>query len=315
MRFVIVRRKLSILSKQKGSRSPIQRIRKWRQNLNRPSTANAPTFAEGHRRIKRRCVRHVKQLVSTVAKSVTLTHFINLFTTGGSHDSDNYVLIGSTDPKQYLLITLYYKIVSFLFRHNYYYFNWLRLYWGQNKLIVLVLDVVCRSTTSVDAIGKHSKPDVVFLEEVTKNDDPWASTVVIEAMGTQCRTEVCFKLDTGADVGAIHATEKRLAEIRATQLEDDVCDRLCATVWRVGPATHPCHRCWGRTGKCRAIWRSRSGYSSGGQTRNPDMHATGNAGLVAWMPMLSGVVPSLLSGGPDSVGNWRSWCAGARHAP
>ena len=44
-------------------------------------------------------------------------------------------------------------------------------------------------------------------------------------------------------VGALPATEKRLAEIRARQLEDDMCRRLCATVQRVGPATHPCHRC------------------------------------------------------------------------
>ena len=36
-------------------------------------------------------------------------------------------------------------------------------------------------------------------------------------------------------VGALPATEKRLAEIRARQLEDD---RLCATVQRVGQATH-----------------------------------------------------------------------------
>ena len=58
---------------------------------------------------------------------------------------------------------------------------------------------VCRSTKSV-AISKHPDPEVAFLGEVTNNDDPWTSTVAMEAMGTQCRTDICFKLDTGADV-------------------------------------------------------------------------------------------------------------------
>ena len=61
---------LSILSRQKGSRSPIQRKQRWRRNLNRP-TENA-TFVESHRRMKRRCVRLGKQRASTVANSVIL---------------------------------------------------------------------------------------------------------------------------------------------------------------------------------------------------------------------------------------------------
>ena len=47
---------------------------------------------------------------------------------------------------------------------------------------------------------KNPDPDVAFPGEVTQNDDPWISTVAMEAMGTQCRAEVCFKLDTGAGV-------------------------------------------------------------------------------------------------------------------
>ena len=45
-----------------------QRNRRLRQNRNRPTAIE--TFAEGHRHIKRRCVRHEKQRASTVAKSV-----------------------------------------------------------------------------------------------------------------------------------------------------------------------------------------------------------------------------------------------------
>ena len=45
----------------------------------------------------------------------------------------------------------------------------------------------------------------------TKNDDPWTYTVVMEAMGTQCWEEVCFKLDTGADVTVISQSDYRRA--------------------------------------------------------------------------------------------------------
>ena len=44
-------------------------------------------------------------------------------------------------------------------------------------------------------------------------------------------------------VGALHATEKRLAEIRARHLEDVVCGQVMRYCQRVGQATHPCHRC------------------------------------------------------------------------
>ena len=57
---------------------------------------------------------------------------------------------------------------------------------------------VCRSTKFVDAISKHPDPEVAFLREVIKNDDPCTSTVAMEAMRTQSRAEICFKLDTGA---------------------------------------------------------------------------------------------------------------------
>ena len=70
---------------------------------------------------------------------------------------------------------------------------------------------MCRSTKSVDAISKHPDPEVAFLREVTKNDDPWTSTVAMEAMGTQCRAEICFKLDTGADVTVISQSDYRRA--------------------------------------------------------------------------------------------------------
>ena len=71
--------------------------------------------------------------------------------------------------------------------------------------------VVCRSTKSVDAISKHPDPEVAFLGEVTKNEDPWTSTVTMEAMGTQCRAEICLKLDTGADVTVIYQSDYRRA--------------------------------------------------------------------------------------------------------
>ena len=58
---------------------------------------------------------------------------------------------------------------------------------------------------------KHPDPEVAFLGEVTKNDDPWTSTVVMEAMGTQCRADICFKLDTGADVTVISQSDYRRA--------------------------------------------------------------------------------------------------------
>ena len=48
-------------------RSHIKRNRRWRKN--KTFKCN---FCEGHRRIKMRCVPHVKQLISTVKKSVIL---------------------------------------------------------------------------------------------------------------------------------------------------------------------------------------------------------------------------------------------------
>ena len=68
-------------------------------------------------------------------------------------------------------------------------------------------EVACRSTKSVDAISKHTDPEVAFLGEVTKNGDPWTSTVAMEAMGTQCRAEVCLRLDTVADVTVISQSD------------------------------------------------------------------------------------------------------------
>ena len=67
--------------------------------------------------------------------------------------------------------------------------------------------VVCRSPKSVDAISKHPDLEVAFLGEVTKNDDPWTSTVAMEATGTHCRAEFCFKLDTEADVTVISQSD------------------------------------------------------------------------------------------------------------
>ena len=58
---------------------------------------------------------------------------------------------------------------------------------------------------------KKTDPEVTILEEVTKNDYPWTSTVALESMGTQCRVEVCFKLDTGADVTVISQNDYRRA--------------------------------------------------------------------------------------------------------
>ena len=65
---------------------------------------------------------------------------------------------------------------------------------------------MCRSTKSVDAIFKHPDPEVAFLGQVTKNGDPWTSTVAMEAMGTlglyirayypqPCRNTLFTKLD------------------------------------------------------------------------------------------------------------------------
>ena len=64
---------------------------------------------------------------------------------------------------------------------------------------------------SVDAISKHPDLEVAFIGEVTTNDDPWTSTVAMEAMGTQCRADICFKLDTGADVTVISQSDYRRA--------------------------------------------------------------------------------------------------------
>ena len=50
---------------------------------------------------------------------------------------------------------------------------------------------------------------MAFLGEVTKDDDPWTSTIAMEAMGTQCLAEVCFKFDTGADVTVISQSDNR----------------------------------------------------------------------------------------------------------
>ena len=45
---------------------------------------------------------------------------------------------------------------------------------------------------------------------MTKNDDQWTSTVAMEAArGTQCRAEVCFKLDTGVEVTVISQSDYR----------------------------------------------------------------------------------------------------------
>ena len=84
-------------------------------------------------------------------------------------------------------------------------------------------------------------------------------------------------------------------------------DRLCTTVRKVGPVTHPCRRCWGRIGRCRTNCR-------GGQARNLDMHAAECwTSCMEAIRVLSGVVPelSLLPGDPDWV--WRCWCAAALH--
>ena len=70
---------------------------------------------------------------------------------------------------------------------------------------------VCKSTKSIEAISKHPDPEVASLGEVTKNDDPWTSTVAMEAMGIQCRAEVFFKLSTGADVTLISQSDYRRA--------------------------------------------------------------------------------------------------------
>ena len=74
---------------------------------------------------------------------------------------------------------------------------------------VIFVSCVDRRSPSVGAISKHPDPGVAFLGEVTKNDDPWTSTVAMEPMGTQCRAEVCFKLDTGADVTVISQSDYR----------------------------------------------------------------------------------------------------------
>ena len=45
--------------------------------------------------------------------------------------------------------------------------------------------VVCRSTKSAEALSKNkTDPEVAFLGEVTKNDDPWTTTVAMKAIGT-----------------------------------------------------------------------------------------------------------------------------------
>ena len=83
-------------------------------------------------------------------------------------------------------------------------------------------------------------------------------------------------------VGWLHATEKRLADIRARQLEDDVCRQVmpyCAEGW----ASH-----LSLPSVLRPYWQVHDELTTQnvllhkwGQARNPDMHAAGNAGQAA----------------------------------
>ena len=74
-------------------------------------------------------------------------------------------------------------------------------------------------------------------------------------------------------VGGLPATEKRLAETRARQLEDDVCRqvmRYCAEGWPSHPSLPTV---------LRPYWQVQNDLTiQNGQARNPNMHAAGNAG-------------------------------------
>ena len=114
-------------------------------------------------------------------------------------------------------------------------------------------------------------------------------------------------------VGALPATEKRLTEIRARQLENDVCRhvmRYCAEGWPSHP-TFP--------SILRPYWQVQydliiqNGLLLKGvrlviptcmRLAMLDKLHEGHQVVVRFVPWLS-----LPSGGPDSVGNWRSWCA------
>ena len=83
--------------------------------------------------------------------------------------------------------------------------------------------------------------------------------------------------------GALPATEKRLAEIRALQLEDDVCRQIMRYVLCGGLAQPPILAIG-----VEAVLASAERFDypqratpQGGQARNPDMHAAGNAGQAA----------------------------------
>ena len=51
-----------------------------------------------------------------------------------------------------------------------------------------------------------------------------------------------------------------------------------ATEQRVGPATHPCHRVEAVLASAERFDEPEGATPQGGQARNPDMHAAGNAG-------------------------------------
>lgn len=70
---------------------------------------------------------------------------------------------------------------------------------------------VCRSSKAVDTVSRDDEEGYSFLGEVTKGDQPWSSTISLEVMKTKQRVDVCFKLDTGADVTVISAADYRRA--------------------------------------------------------------------------------------------------------
>ena len=70
--------------------------------------------------------------------------------------------------------------------------------------------VVCRSSRSVDTVGRGAETeDVAFIGELTDADEPWTSVIVMEEVGMGYQTDVCFKLDTGADVTVISAADHK----------------------------------------------------------------------------------------------------------
>ena len=77
---------------------------------------------------------------------------------------------------------------------------------------------VCRASKSVDTVIEHAEEDVSFLGEVKRGKgQPWTSTISLQVKESKRRTDICFKLDTGADATVISGSDYRRADSPAIE--------------------------------------------------------------------------------------------------